>query len=164
MQKKIFFLASILLIGLIFIACNNNSVKTGPAKVLVFSKTAGYRHASIPKGIAAIKKLGTENGFEVDATEDAASFNEENLKQYATIIFLCTTGNVLDGAQEAAFERYIQAGGGYVGVHAAADTEYDWGWYGRLVGGYFLDLIHGNERTSFIATKILTLTIRFFSL
>lgn len=139
MQKKIFFLASILLIGLIFIACNNNSVKTGPAKVLVFSKTAGYRHASIPKGIAAIKKLGTENGFEVDATEDAASFNEENLKQYATIIFLCTTGNVLDGAQEAAFERYIQAGGGYVGVHAAADTEYDWGWYGRLVGGYFLD-------------------------
>ena len=118
MQKKIFFLAFILLIGLIFIACNNNSVKTGPAKVLVFSKTAGYRHASIPKGIAAIKKLGTENGFEVDATEDAASFNEENLKQYATIIFLCTTGNVLDGAQEAAFERYIQAGGGYVGVHA----------------------------------------------
>ena len=105
--------------------------------VLVFSKTSGFRHSSIPAGIAAIKKLGTENGFDVEATENADDFNEENLKKYATVIFLSTTMNVLDYRQEAAFERYIQAGGGFVGVHAATDTEYDWGWYGRLVGAYF---------------------------
>ena len=87
----------------------------------------GYKHASIPAGVAAIQKLGQENGFEVDTTKNAEVFNEENLKQYASIIFLSTTMNVLDHEQEAAFERYIQAGGGYVGVHAAADTEYDWG-------------------------------------
>lgn len=104
---------------------------------LVFSKTAGYRHASIPTGIAAIEKLGEENGFGVDTTEDATDFTDENLAQYDAVIFLSTTGDVLDGAQEAAFERYIQAGGGYVGVHAASDTEYQWPWYAGLVGAYF---------------------------
>jgi len=105
----------------------------------VFAKTAGYEHASIPDGIEAIQELGAENGFEVDTTTNAERFNEENLQQYAAVIFLSTTGDVLNKYQEADFERYIQAGGGYVGIHAAADTEYHWGWYGRLVGGYFLD-------------------------
>ncbi len=114
-------------------SCNKD---TNP-KVLVFSKTAGYRHASIEPGTAAIKKLGKENGFQVDATENAKDFNEENLSQYAAVIFFNTTGDVLDYVQQADFERYIQAGGGFVGIHAAADTEYDWIWYGKLVGGYF---------------------------
>jgi glucose/arabinose dehydrogenase len=78
-----------------------------------------------------------EEGFHVDTTRDASWFTDENLKQYAAVVFLSTTGNVLDHRQEAAFERYIQAGGGFVGVHSASDTEYDWGWYGRLVGAYF---------------------------
>ena len=107
--------------------------------MLVFSKTSGYNHESIPQGISAIQKLGAENGFDVDTTKNAELINEENLAQYATVIFLSTTGDVLNAAQEADFERYIQSGGGYVGIHAAADTEYDWGWYGRLVGGYFAD-------------------------
>ncbi|MCG7859066.1 ThuA domain-containing protein, partial [Flavihumibacter sediminis] len=106
---------------------------------LVFSKTAGFYHNSIPDGMAAIQKLGAENGFDVDTTRDAAYFNEDSLRNYSAVVFLSTTGDVLNHYQEAAFERYIQAGGGYVGVHAAADTEYDWGWYGRMVGGYFLD-------------------------
>ncbi|MGH7497203.1 MAG: ThuA domain-containing protein [bacterium] len=106
-------------------------------KALVFSKTAGFRHASIPHGIAAIQKLAMENGFEVNATEDAGQFDDANLAQYQVAIFLSTTGDVLNSAQQAAFEKYIQAGGGYVGVHAAADTEYGWGWYGNLVGAYF---------------------------
>ena len=106
-------------------------------RVLVFSKTAGYRHASIPNGIAAIKKLGQENGFAVDATEDPAAFTEKNLRRYATVVFLSTTGDVLDAAQQDDFERYLQAGGGYVGIHSATDTEYDWPWYGRLAGAYF---------------------------
>jgi glucose/arabinose dehydrogenase len=106
-------------------------------KVLVFSKTAGYRHASIPDGIAAIEKLGADNGFAVAATEDAAAFTPDNLAQYAAVIWLSTTGDVLNDQQQAAFEDYIRHGGGYVGVHAASDTEYDWPWYGKLVGAYF---------------------------
>ena len=92
--------------------------------VLVFSKTAGFRHDSIPQGIAAIQQLGTANGFTVTATEDAAQFTDANLANFDVVVFLSTTGDVLDDAQQAAFERYIQAGGGFVGIHAASDTEY----------------------------------------
>jgi type 1 glutamine amidotransferase/regulation of enolase protein 1 (concanavalin A-like superfamily) len=106
-------------------------------KVLVFSKTAGFRHASIPSGIAAIRQLGADHGFAVDATEDAAQFTSARLAQYDAVVWLSTTGDVLNAAQEAAFEAYIKQGGGYVGVHAAADTEYGWSWYGGLVGAYF---------------------------
>lgn len=106
-------------------------------KILVFSKTKGFRHASIPAGQRAIFELGKQNGFAVDTTEDASKFNDANLKNYSAIVFLSTTMDVLDKFQQADFERYIQSGGGYVGVHAAADTEYDWAWYNKLVGGQF---------------------------
>ena len=106
-------------------------------KVLVFSKTEGFRHSSIPAGIAAIEQLGTENGFIVEATEDASAFTFENLQQYEAIIFLSTTGDVLNRNEQDAFERYIRNGGGFVGIHAASDTEYNWPWYGELVGAYF---------------------------
>ncbi len=105
--------------------------------MLVFSKTAGFVHTSIPAGIAALQKMGSENNFDVDTTTNSEWFTEDTLKRYAAVVFLNTTENVLDGRQENAFERYIQSGGGFVGIHAATDTEYDWGWYGRLVGGYF---------------------------
>ena len=107
-------------------------------RVLVFSKTAGYRHSSIPNGIAAVRKLAQQNGFAVDATEDAGAFTERNLARYRAVVFLNTTGDVLDAAQQDDLERYIQAGGGYVGVHSATDTEYEWAWYGRLAGAYFV--------------------------
>ena len=107
-------------------------------RVLVFSKTEGFRHDSIPAGIAAIEEMGTNNDFAVDATEDATAFTDANLAQYDAVIFLSTTGDVLNQAQQDAFERYIQAGHGYVGIHAAADTEYEWQWYGQMLGGYFL--------------------------
>ncbi|MEX1121975.1 MAG: ThuA domain-containing protein, partial [Balneolales bacterium] len=126
-------------LGLIYISATFISKQPEEPKVLVFSKTSGYHHASIPDGIAAIKKLGSENGFAVDTSADDEMFTEENLKNYSAVIFLSTTGDVLNAHQEAVFERFIQAGGGYVGIHAAADTEYEWGWYGRLVGGYFSD-------------------------
>jgi cytochrome c len=109
-----------------------------PAKVLVFSKTKGFYHSSIPAGVAAIMKLGAENNFQVDTTRDANYFVDDSLKHYKTVIFLSTTGNILNADQQVAFERYIEAGGSFVGVHAAADTEYDWPWYNRLVGAYFL--------------------------
>src|SRR5690554_3435538 len=120
----------------LFAACSQRS---GTPKVLVFSKTAGFYHESIPDGVAALQKIGQENGFDVDTTTNGEMFTEENLKQYSAVIFLSTTGDVLNNYQEAEFERYIQAGGGYVGIHAAADTEYEWAWYGKMVGGYFSD-------------------------
>ncbi|MFF5636992.1 ThuA domain-containing protein [Streptomyces sp. NPDC012825] len=106
-------------------------------KVLVFSKTAGFRHSSIAPGIAALRDLGTANGFTVDATEDAQAFTTGNLGQYEAVVFLSTTGDVLNAAQQTAFEQYVRSGGGYVGIHAAADTEYDWPFYEGLAGALF---------------------------
>ena len=108
-----------------------------PYSVLVFSKTAGFRHDSIAVGTQAIRDLGAANGFAVTATGDAAAFTTANLSRYDAVVFLNTTGDVLDAAQQTAFEGYIAAGNGFVGVHAAADTEYDWPFYGDLVGAYF---------------------------
>jgi len=109
----------------------------GGTRVLVFSRTAAFRHQSIPAGIEAVRVLGQRHGFAVEATEDPAIFTDAGLAQFQTVVFMSTTGDVLDDVQQAAFERFIRAGGGYVGVHAASDTEYDWEWYGRLVGAYF---------------------------
>ncbi|MFD6365298.1 ThuA domain-containing protein, partial [Streptomyces roseolus] len=106
-------------------------------KILVFSKTAGFRHSSIDDGVAALRGLGTAHAFTVDATEDAGSFTAGNLAQYKAVVFLSTTGDVLDTAQQNAFEQYVRGGGGYVGIHAAADTEYDWPFYEGLAGALF---------------------------
>ena len=149
------------LFGLLFTTCGNT--REGKPKVLVFSKTTGYKHASIPTGIAAIQKLGAENGFDVDTTKNGELFNEDNLKQYAAIIFLSTTMNVLDHNQEAVFERYIQAGGGYVGIHAATDTEYDWGWYTKLVGAQFLSHPKGTPEADFIIKDRNFIATSFFT-
>jgi type 1 glutamine amidotransferase len=105
--------------------------------VLVFSRTTGFRHAAIPTAVAAVIHLGDEHGYLVDATEDAGAFTDVNLARYRAVVFLLTTGNVLDEAQQAAFERFIRAGGGFAGGHSASDTEYGWTWYGQLVGAYF---------------------------
>lgn len=154
----------VLLLGfaLTIVSCGGNK-RDGEPKVLVFSKTMGYKHASIPSGIAAIQKLGQENGFAVDTTKNAELFTDENLKQYSTIIFMSTTGNVLDQFQEAAFERYIQAGGGYVGVHASADTEYDWGWYNDLAGAQFLSHPSGTPNADFIIKDKNFIATKFFT-
>lgn len=111
---------------------------TAPDAILVFSKTKGFRHKSIAAGKAALMKLGAENRFQVDTTEDASAFTLDNLKKYKTVVFLSTTGDILDPEQQDAFEKYIQGGGGWLGIHAAADTEYDWPWYNKLAGAYFL--------------------------
>ncbi|WP_016908019.1 ThuA domain-containing protein [Streptomyces xiaopingdaonensis] len=105
--------------------------------VLVFSKTAGFRHDSIEDGIDTVRQLGEEHGFSVEATEDAGEFTPDNLAGFDAVVWLSTTGDVLDDAQQDAFQEYIQDGGGYVGVHAAADTEYDWPWYEGLAGAWF---------------------------
>ncbi|WP_440901668.1 ThuA domain-containing protein, partial [Actinosynnema sp.] len=113
------------------------AVGEGRFDVLVFSKTAGFRHGSIPSGIAAIERLGEEHDFSVTSTEDAAIFTEAGLAPFETVVFLSTTGDVLNDAQQTAFEAYIGNGGGFAGVHSASDTEYGWEFYGDLVGAYF---------------------------
>jgi cytochrome c len=130
------FRALLPLVALAFLLpnCTTNDI---PPRILIFSKTDGYRHDCIPTATAALRKLCLANGIAVDTTEDAADFTPQNLKRYNTVVFLCTTGDVLNPVQETDFERYIQAGGGYVGIHSATDTEYGWTWYGGLVGGYF---------------------------
>ncbi len=106
--------------------------------VLLFSQTAGWHHESIHEGVTAIRDLGKLHDFTVFWTEDPARvFKDEELKKYKVVIFLSTTGDVLNDEQQAAFERYIKAGGGFVGIHAAADTEYGWPWYTKMVGHMF---------------------------
>ncbi|WP_051836379.1 ThuA domain-containing protein [Streptomyces sp. NRRL WC-3742] len=106
-------------------------------KVLVFSKTSGWRHDSIPTAVQTLKDLGAANGFTVDATEDDTVFTPANLANYQAVVFALTTGDVLNTTEKAAFEGYIRAGGGYAGIHSASDTEYQWPFYGQVVGAYF---------------------------
>ena len=133
-----------------------SSCFNGKPRVLVFSKTKGFRHESIEPGQAAIIKLGAENGFDVDTTENADNFNEANLKRYKAVVFLNTTGDVLNHAQQNEFMKFIQAGGGYVGIHSAADTEYEWWWYGKLVGAYFKS--HPPEQQNAVLKKVSAFT------
>lgn len=151
----------ILIISLAYILSASVSFAM-PPKILVFSKTTFYYHESIPDGIAAIQLLGSKIGFDIDTTTDASKFTDDNLKQYAAIIFLSTSdtsGALLNDAQQTALMHFIEAGKGYVGIHAAADAEYHWPWYNKLVGAYFKS--HPKQQdaeihvadSSFVATK-----------
>lgn len=104
---------------------------------LVFSKTDGWRHDSIEEGQTAFMEIAQNNGYSITLSEDSELFTTENLSQYDAVVFLNTTLNLFNDTQREAFENYIRSGGGFVGVHSATDTEYDWPWYGDLVGAYF---------------------------
>lgn len=106
-------------------------------RLLVFSRTTGFRHDSIPAGIAAVERLGEEHGFAVESTEDSGAFIRDNLARYAAVVFMSSSGVVFDDGQRAAFREYVESGGGFVGVHAASTTERGWDWYGELVGTWF---------------------------
>jgi cytochrome c len=108
-----------------------------PPIILVFTRTTGYRHASIPTAVAAVRAIGRRDGFAVVATEDPHVFADVTLRRVRAVAFLLTTGTVLDMAQRAALERFVRHGGGWLGVHSASDTAYAWPFYGRLVGAYF---------------------------
>jgi type 1 glutamine amidotransferase len=107
-------------------------------RVLVFTKTTGFRHDSIPAGVTTIRRLGRQHRFAVDATEDATRFTRHGLARYDAVIFLSATGQPLDRvSQRRALKRYMRRGGGFLGIHAAADSGYGWRWYGGLVGARF---------------------------
>jgi type 1 glutamine amidotransferase len=122
---------------------NTDIIKKESAQILVFTKTMGYRHKSIEKGVETLVKLGKKNNFSITQTEDSLQFNAANLKKYGLVLFLSTTMDVLGTEQEQAFKEYINNGGNYMGIHAASDTEYEWPWYGKLVGAYFTS--HPND-------------------
>ena len=114
------------------------SARAEQFSVLLFSKTAGWHHDSINAGVTAIQELGKLHDFNVFWTADANRvFNDKELAKYKVVIFLLTTGDVLTDEQQAAFEKYIRGGGGFVGIHSASDTEYDWAWYNKMVGYMF---------------------------
>ncbi|APG60866.1 ThuA domain-containing protein [Christiangramia salexigens] len=110
---------------------------TAQKQVLVFHETQGYYHKSIPKGIKTIRNLGKQHDFEVLSTDDSNIFIKDRMEDIDLVIFLNTTGDVLNMREQMAFKDYIQAGGNFFGIHSAADTEYEWAWYGKLVGAYF---------------------------
>jgi type 1 glutamine amidotransferase len=133
------------MVVLVLGGCSRQAPRPAPATepvrdgfaVLVFTRTTGYRHASIDDGLAAIRRLGAANGFTVDATQDPTRIQDAALTPYRAVVFLSSTGEPLDRTQQAALKRWVEAGGGWVGVHAAADALYDWPWYGELVGAWF---------------------------
>ena len=104
--------------------------------MVVFSKTLGFRHQSIEAGILSIKKLGLENDFLVDATENSDSLISK-IQKYDAVIFLSPSGDIFNKIQQEIFKKYIQNGGGFVGIHGATTAEYDWQWYGNMIGAYF---------------------------
>lgn len=110
---------------------------TARPTLLVFTRTTGWRHDSIPQAVDTVRGLAAQAGFDVVHSEDPATFDDAGLARFRAVVFANTTGDVLDPAQRAAFERYIAAGGAFMGVHAAADTGKAWPWYGDLVGAWF---------------------------
>lgn len=146
MQKLHYTLLSALLIlTIVLIGCGNEEGQASSGQVLdepynhilVFSKTDGWRHDSIEAGQNALRRLGEENNVEVTVSEDAEMFHADTLAQFDAIVFLNTTETLFNQDQRDAFKAYIQDGGGFAGVHSASDTEYDWPWYGELVGAWF---------------------------
>ena len=145
LMKRLF---STLVIGFLITISANVMAQRGQFKALLFTKTAGFHHESIHEGVTAVRQLAQRHSFSVDWHEDASVFSDERLKNYDVVIFLSTTGDILNESQQAAFERFIQSGKGWVGIHAAADTEYEWEWYTKMVGMMFK--IHPAQQTAYL--------------
>ncbi len=124
-------------VNIIFAQKEKNEKGPEAINVLVFSKTEGFRHNSIPNGIKMISEVGQKENWIVTSTENASVFTSDFLDQIDVVVFLNTTGDILNDKQQKAFEKFIKSGKGFVGIHAAADCEYEWPWYGGLNGAYF---------------------------
>ena len=105
--------------------------------ILVFTKTAGYRHASISSGLKMLSDQSEKQNWVITATEDASLLRDDFLERFDVAVFLNPTGDAICDAGQIAFEKFMKTGKGFVGIHAAADFEYEWEFYGDLVGGYF---------------------------
>lgn len=136
MIRKLF-LTSLCLLGILFTQSQALAQDPAQFKVLLFTKMDGFHHKAVNEGVAAIRKMAEKHHFAVDWHEDSSKFSDDNLEQYDVIFFLLTTGDILNDEQQAAMEKFIQSGKGFVGVHSASDTEYDWDWYTQMVGRTF---------------------------
>lgn len=116
---------------------SKSQVDSDSSSILIFTKTEGYRHQSIPQGVETIEEIASENDISTFHTENAAYFQPDSLAKFDIVLFLSTTGDILNEDQQDVFEQYIKGGGGFIGIHAATDTEYNWPWYGEMVGAYF---------------------------
>ena len=137
MNVKTFILFSLAFISCSTIAQENEPEFAEPVRILVFSKTAGFRHESLSSGIKMIFDLSHTQNWIVTATEDATIFQERSLDPIDVVVFINPTGDALDENEQTAFENFMRNGKGFVGVHSATDFEYDWPFYGELIGGYF---------------------------
>jgi len=126
------------LLLLLFAVASSSTLKAQKQfKALIVTTTNGWHHESLHSGVIAIKELATRNLFDAVLFEDPGSFNDKFLQQFQVVILLNTTGDIFDPEQQKVFERFIQSGKGYVGIHSASDTEYEWDWYTKLVGRMF---------------------------
>lgn len=139
-----------LITSFIFVVCCNTiyaqTTKNENPNILVFSKTNGWRHTSIPAGIKALEKMGVKNHWKIEFTEDSLVFDDAQLNKYHLIVFLNTTGNILNITGKKAFEKYITDGGNFVGIHAASDTEFEWPFYEKMIGAQFKS--HPKQQTA----------------
>ncbi|MEQ8237895.1 MAG: ThuA domain-containing protein [Cyclobacteriaceae bacterium] len=137
----------------ILVFCSTISItRAQQFKALVFSKTAGWHHEAINEGVDALRAMAKRHDFGLDWEENAGRvFTDDYLKKYDVIIFLMTTEDILNDAQQEVFKRFIQSGKGFVGIHSASDTEYDWPWYNELVGMMFH--IHPHNQTALIKVE-----------
>jgi len=115
-------------------------------KVLLVTTTKGWHHESVHQGVLALQQLAVKNFFDISLLEDPNGFTDKKLEQYQAVILLNTTGDIFNEEQQKVMERFIQAGKGFVGIHSASDTEYDWPWYTQLVGRMFI--IHPAVQTA----------------
>jgi len=131
-MKKLSLLMFLLMIAVFSCYSQNKKIN-----VLVFSKTSGYRHNSISSGLKMMSDLAQERNWILTSTENADIFTPEFLKTFDVVVFLNPTQDVLNDQQQKNFESFMDTGKGFVGIHAAADCEYDWAWYGQLSGAFF---------------------------
>ncbi len=113
------------------------TLPSAPPHILLFTKTAGFRHDSIPDGISAVRGIIDQKGWELTASEDSSLMRPDVLANVDAVMFLSTTGDILNEDQQIALQNFLESGGGFIGVHAAADTEPDWPWYRQRLGAHF---------------------------
>lgn len=138
--KMLMMIAGLVAGILLFLPSYGQNVNWKKIKVLVYTKNGkGYVHDNIPFAVAAIQKLAKENGFSIDVTDDPSKFTDQNLANYNFLMFPSTNQDVFDtDEQRVAFRRYIEAGGGFVGLHSVIGTERKWDWFKKMLGGTFL--------------------------
>lgn len=124
-----------LLIGLFLLG--SNVAGYAQQRILIFTKTTEFRHESIPKGVATVTQLLKAENINTIHSEDVRYFCKDSLAKFDAVLFLSTTGDLFNQEQKEAFQSFISGGKGFIGIHAATDTEHNWPWYGQLVGGYF---------------------------